>query len=90
VPSIVTRGCCGFICCHCCKQGFWQERALRLQQGQLLRPAVLLYGCRSAGRDLLFHGELQEMFGLGVLSKVLVAYSREAGQPKTYVQVIVM
>jgi sulfite reductase alpha subunit-like flavoprotein len=51
---------------------------------------VLLYGCRSAGRDLLFNGEVQEMMGLGVLSQALVAFSREAGQPRTYVQVGVL
>lgn len=28
-------------------QGFWEERALRLRQGQKLGPAVLVFGCRS-------------------------------------------
>jgi hypothetical protein len=34
-------------------QGFWEERLLRLQQGQQLGPAVLLFGCRSKDTDYL-------------------------------------
>jgi hypothetical protein len=39
---------------HCCAvQGFWEERLLRLQQGQPLGPAMLVFGCRSTEKDFI-------------------------------------
>jgi sulfite reductase alpha subunit-like flavoprotein len=72
-------------------QGFWMERALRLQQQhQLLGPAVLVYGCRSQQSDYQMEDmneDMNDMVAAGALSQVLVAFSREKGVPKTYVQV---
>jgi sulfite reductase alpha subunit-like flavoprotein len=69
-------------------QGFWMERALRLQeQHQLLGPAVLVYGCRSQASDYLMEATLNDMVAAGALSQVMVAFSRQQGVPKTYVQV---
>jgi hypothetical protein len=72
----------------CPAPGFWMERALRLQQQhQLLGPAVLVCGCRSQQSDYLMEATLNDMVAAGALSQVLVAFSRERGVPKTYVQV---
>jgi sulfite reductase alpha subunit-like flavoprotein len=48
---------------------------------------VLVFGCRSSAADYLFQQTLDEMVAAGSISKVLVAFSREPGLPKTYVQV---
>jgi sulfite reductase alpha subunit-like flavoprotein len=72
-------------------QGFWMERALRLQQQhQLLEPAVLVYGCHSQQSDYQMEDmneDMNDMVAAGALSQVLVAFSREKGVPKTCVQV---
>lgn len=68
-------------------QAFWEERALRLRQGQALGHAVLLYGCHSRSSDLIYIKDMRVMEASGVLSNVITALSREKGVPKTYVQV---
>lgn len=80
---------CFYLCHHCCwcAQGFWEERALRKQQGQQLGPAVLLFGCRNPSSGFLFQDTLSDIVQQGVLSKALPAFSRAPGLPKTYVQV---
>ncbi len=72
---------------HNFAQGFWQERLLRLQQKQQLGPAVLLFGCRSSKKDLLYKDALDSMVASGSISKVVYALSREPGVRKAYVQV---
>ena len=84
-PHITVHHCCAFPILF---QGFWEERLLRLRsQHQALGPAILVFGCRSTASDYLFQQTLDEMVQSGSISKVLVAFSREPGLPKTYVQV---
>jgi sulfite reductase alpha subunit-like flavoprotein len=70
-----------------CMQAFCEERRVRQQQGQVLGPAVLLFGCRSPSADYLLRDELATYEQEGVLSGVLTAFSRTWGLDKTYVQV---
>ncbi|KAL4440247.1 hypothetical protein ABPG75_003248 [Micractinium tetrahymenae] len=71
-------------------RGFWQERLLRLQQGQALGPALLLFGCRSRAKDFLFAEHLEEVQAQGAITRLLPALSRESGERKAYVQDVVL
>jgi len=69
-------------------QGFWEARRFHSEhEGQGLGACLLLFGCRSSDTDLLFKQELAHAVVSGSLTRVLPAYSREPGVPKTYVQV---
>ncbi|KAI0393231.1 bifunctional P-450:NADPH-P450 reductase [Xylariaceae sp. FL0594] len=58
-------------------RGFVQERAeMAESSGRRLAPALLLFGCRSPGKDDLYREELDEWERKGVV-KVLRAYSRQ-------------
>ena len=48
--------------------------------------AILYFGCRNADRDYLFKEDIAEFTSSGVLSKSMVAYSRDDGSPHHYVQ----
>jgi cytochrome P450/NADPH-cytochrome P450 reductase len=56
-------------------RGFIQERAEMINAGRKLAPALLLFGCRSPGRDDLYVDELAEWEKAGVVA-VKWAYSR--------------
>jgi cytochrome P450/NADPH-cytochrome P450 reductase len=56
-------------------RGFIQERAEMINAGRKLAPAVLLFGCRSPGRDDLYADELAEWEKAGAVT-VKRAYSR--------------
>ncbi|KIZ02858.1 NADPH--cytochrome P450 reductase [Monoraphidium neglectum] len=66
--------------------GFMQERAALLQGGAQLGPALLFFGCRSAGEDYIYRDTLEGHLAAGVISGLHVAFSRD-GPSKVYVQV---
>nr|AFD20681.1 endothelial nitric oxide synthase 3 isoform 5 [Gallus gallus] len=51
-----------------------------------LGSMVLVFGCRSSALDHIYRREMEEAQQQGALSRVLTAFSREPGTPKTYVQ----
>ncbi|KAI8634470.1 bifunctional P-450:NADPH-P450 reductase [Xylariaceae sp. FL1651] len=56
-------------------RGFIQERAEMINAGRKLAPALLLFGCRSPGRDDLYADQLAEWEKAGAVT-VRRAYSR--------------
>jgi cytochrome P450/NADPH-cytochrome P450 reductase len=56
-----------------------------LQAGAALGPAVLFFGCRSQ-QDFLYQHRLQDWQANGVLTELQVAFSRQPGKEKAYVQ----
>ncbi|KAM6970125.1 nitric oxide synthase 2b, inducible [Aplochiton taeniatus] len=68
-------------------RSFWQQRLHEMKQtGFQAAPMSLLFGCQSPELDHLFRDEVSEMRRRGVLKSTTVAYSRQPGQPKVYVQ----
>lgn len=68
-------------------RSFWQQRLQHLQAGGgPLGSMVLVFGCRSSALDHIYRREMEEAQQQGALSRVLTAFSREPGTPKTYVQ----
>ena len=65
-------------------KGFIQERVVLKRYGGL-GPAMLIYGCRHKD-ELGFKEELKAALTDGSMTDFFVAYSREFGMPKTYVQ----
>lgn len=47
----------------------------------------LFYGCRYKMKDYLFKAELEDYLNLGVLTKLIVSFSREKDSDAKYVQV---
>jgi cytochrome P450/NADPH-cytochrome P450 reductase len=66
-------------------RGFLQERAALKQQGVPIGPSMLFFGCRDPLQDFLYESELRAFEAVGVM-RLLPAFSREPGKPKTYVQ----
>jgi len=69
--------------------GFLEERSIHAKEGnKALGPAHLFFGCRSSTSDFLYKDTLDEYTKNGVLSTdgLHVAFSREEGQEKVYVQ----
>jgi cytochrome P450/NADPH-cytochrome P450 reductase len=66
-------------------RGFLQERAALKDQGKPLGSSLLVFGCRNPEQDYLYEEELRAFEQAGV-TRVLCAFSRLDGQPKTYVQ----
>lgn len=66
-------------------RGFLQERAARQAGGEMIGPALLFFGCRDTQQDFLYEEELREYEARGVTT-LIAAFSRAAGQEKTYVQ----
>eukprot|EP00775_Hariotina_reticulata_P004961 gene4961-5202_t len=65
--------------------GFLEQREALAKTGTKLGPAILFFGCRDDG-DFLYKSRLEAWLAAGVLTDLQVAFSRKAGQPKTYVQ----
>lgn len=68
-------------------RAFLAERARMLQIGKDVGEMVLFFGCRRAGEDYIYREELEGFEReLGGRLQIVTAFSREAGQPKKYVQ----
>jgi cytochrome P450/NADPH-cytochrome P450 reductase len=66
-------------------RGFLQERAALAEKGVPVGKSILFYGCRNAENDFLYSDELKDFEASGV-TELRVAFSREPGQPRTFVQ----
>lgn len=68
-------------------RAFLAERARMLQIGKEVGEMVLFFGCRRPGEDYIYREELEGLGReLGGRLRVVTAFSREAGQPRKYVQ----
>ena len=66
-------------------RGFLQERAALKQRGIPVGEAMLFFGCRDPLQDFLYEDEMRAFEAAGV-TRLFLAFSREPGKPKTYVQ----
>ena len=66
-------------------RGFLQERAALAEKGVPVGKSILFYGCRNAENDMLYADELRAFEASGI-TQLKMAFSREPGQPRTFVQ----
>ncbi|HLM22050.1 MAG TPA: cytochrome P450, partial [Propionibacteriaceae bacterium] len=69
-------------------RGFLQERAALAEKGIPVGRSILFYGCRNAEHDMLYADELKAFEESGV-TELQVAFSREPGQPRMFVQQVI-
>jgi cytochrome P450 / NADPH-cytochrome P450 reductase len=69
-------------------RGFLQDRAALAQQGAPIGKSILFYGCRNSLGDVLYADELTDFEAAGV-TEVQMAFSREPGEPRTFVQQVI-
>ncbi|KAM4046114.1 nitric oxide synthase, inducible [Anomaloglossus baeobatrachus] len=67
-------------------RSFWQQRLHDMEKGKKVGPMILLSGCQQLEVDEIYREEKESMKRKGVVQDVFTAYSRQPGQPKTYVQ----
>ena len=73
-------------------RGFVQERAAQRQQAARTSPpsavgkTLLFFGCRRPDHDYIYRAELDAHVAAGDLDGLHVAFSREPGKPRVYVQ----
>jgi len=70
-------------------RGFIHERAFANERGNKLGDTVLFYGVKNE-KVCPYSNELQYMQSQGVLTKLFMAYSKQQGQPKKYVQNVIL
>jgi len=58
------------------------------KQGVPVGKSMLFYGCRNADHDMLYAEELKDFETSGI-TELQVAFSREPGQPRTFVQQLI-
>jgi hypothetical protein len=66
-------------------RGFLLERAALKKQGAPIGESLLFFGCRDPMQDFLYEDEMRALEAGGV-TKLVCAFSREPGKPKTHVQ----
>ena len=69
-------------------RGFLQERAALAEKGVPVGKSILFYGCRNAKHDMLYADELKAFEESGI-TELQMAFSREPGQPRTFVQQVI-
>jgi len=69
-------------------RGFLQERATLKQRGVPVGESLLFFGCRDPLQDFLYEDEMRSFEATG-LTRLIPAFSREPGRPKTYVQQVI-
>ena len=68
--------------------GFLQALAKALSEGMKLGHCMVFFGCR-AENDFLHSAQMRKWADMGVISDLLVAFSRLPGRPRQYVQHVV-
>ncbi|XP_041976849.1 nitric oxide synthase-like isoform X1 [Aricia agestis] len=69
-------------------RGFWHHRRMQAKSStQKPGPILLFFGARNRGMDL-YKDEKQKLLQRGILSKSLLALSREKGESKKHVQAL--
>ena len=66
-------------------RGFLEDRAALKKRGVPIGPSLLFFGCRDPLQDFLYEEELRGFETVGV-TRLICAFSRQPGKPKTYVQ----
>ena len=69
-------------------RGFLQERSAMAEKGVPVGRSMLFYGCRYAKGDMLYADEL-EAFQASGITELQMAFSREPGQPRMFVQQVI-
>lgn len=67
-------------------RGFLQERNQQKERGEAIGRQLLFFGCRDPNQDYLYRKELEGYRDCGLLQGLFVAFSRQPGIPKCYVQ----
>eukprot|EP00931_Biecheleriopsis_adriatica_P089638 TRINITY_DN63729_c0_g1_i1.p1 TRINITY_DN63729_c0_g1~~TRINITY_DN63729_c0_g1_i1.p1 ORF type:complete len:1612 (+),score=289.69 TRINITY_DN63729_c0_g1_i1:676-4836(+) len=65
---------------------FAEMREAQKLQGKALGPAIFFFGCRHPDRDFIYRDRLEAWARSGVISEIVVAFSRPSSGCKRYVQ----